>query len=318
MNGKVFRFVFAGLVVLVAAELFGRTLVAASDAQALRWHDHSAELKIEQMENLDEVSTVIIGTSMAQQALVPQFLEPWLGSSYNAGLNGGVPVVAEQWLRYQVTPRIEPTRVLWGLGPLDISAVYGDATLNAYERALATKDGLPASAERATASISSLVRNRTVLRDPSELLGQKANARRNSRADALAGTGEWGERIEFQTAITPARAAEVRGRITPFALDRNDLAAIARSVEQLRADGVEVILVQLPVPPRFEDLYPGGPGQGELVDSALDALAGELDMPLVRASGSYTNSDFVDYTHLNQAAAERFSIETAAAITNLN
>ncbi len=318
MSGRIVRFVFAGLVVLAVAELTGRTLVAASDAPALRWHDHSAELKIEQMDELDHVSTVIVGTSMAQQALVPRDLEAWLGSSYNAGLNGGVPVVAEQWLRDQVTPRIEPDRVLWGLGPLDISATYGNATLNAYERALATKEGVPATAERATAAISSLVRNRTVLRDPSELLGRKATARRNSRADALAATGERGERIEFQTAVTPARAAEVRGRITPFALDRDDLAAIVRSVQQLRTGGVEVILVQLPVPPRFEELYPGGPDQAAMVDSALDALARELDVPLVRTSGSYTNSDFVDYTHLNQAAAARFSIETALAITNLD
>jgi hypothetical protein len=318
MTANRFRFVVAALVVLLAAELGGRALVAASGSSALRWHDYSAELKVEQMTRAQSADVVVVGTSMAQQALVPRFLSAEGASTYNAGLNGGVPVVTEQWLRDHVEPRLEPATVLWALGPLDISAVYGDATLNAYETALETKDGSPAEAERLAASVSSLVRNRTVLRDPSELLGIKATARNNGRAEARSATGEGGERIEFQPAVSPARAAEVRGRVTPFALDRDDLAALARSASRLKDKQVEVILVELPVPDRFNDLYPAGPQQAELVRAALEVLAAELDVPLIRVSGSYANDDFVDYTHLNQPAAERFTLETAAALADLD
>ena len=310
------RFSLAALALLLLTEVAGSAVISASDAPALRWHDHSAELKVQQMDELSAAggaTTVILGTSMAQQALLPAALAGD-GVAYNAALNGGIPELSEQWYFDVVAPRLQPDTVIWALGPLDVSAVYGASTLDAFETALQTKDGLLASSERATARFSPLVRNRTVLRDPSALLGRQATARRNARAAVLEVTGPSGERLDFTPSVNPARAAEVRGRLTPFTLDRNDLAALARSVDRLQSDNITVVFVELPTPARFDALYPNGPDTAAVVSETLIALARELNVPLIEVSGTYADEDFVDFTHLNAEAAARFSQEVSAAL----
>lgn len=310
------RFVVAAIVVALVAEGIARLSVSPG-SDALRWHDYSAELKIEQMDGWgSDPSLVVVGTSMAQQDLVPSVLSAELNSQrvYNAGLNGGVPVVVEPWLLDQVIGRVNVTTVVWGLSALDISAVYGEATETAYQSALSTKGGGSASVERAVASFSELVRNRTILREPSALAGVVANQRVVDRSEARATTGAEGERIDFRRVVAPSRRAEMRGRITPFVLDREDLAAVARTVGQLRSAGIAVVFVELPVPPRFTELYRSGPAEHELVHATVSALGAELDVPVLPVEGEFTNNDFVDFTHLGQDAAQRFSLQTASAL----
>ncbi len=307
------------MVVALSAEGIAR-LAVSPGSEALRWHDYSAELKIEQMDGWEsDPSLVVVGTSMAQQDLVPSVLSAELNSLpvYNAGLNGGVPVVVEPWLLDQVIGRVNVSTVVWGLSALDISAVYGDATEAAYQSALSTKGGASAPVERVVASFSELVRNRTILREPSALAGVVANQRVADRTEARAGMGADGERIDFRRVVEPSRQAEMRGRITPFVLDREDLAAVARTVGQLQSAGIAVVFVELPVPPRFTELYRSGPAEHELVHATLAALGAELDVPVLEVEGEFTNNDFVDFTHLGEEAAHRFSLQTASALETL-
>ncbi|NNF55492.1 MAG: hypothetical protein HKN03_13750 [Acidimicrobiales bacterium] len=315
----VLRFLVAALIVAGVAEGIARVAVAPG-SEALRWHDYAVELKIDQMDALgSDPSLVVVGTSMAQQDLVPSVLSAQLNlvSVYNAGINGGVPVVVEPWLLDQVMDRLNVSTVVWGLSALDISAAYGQATESAYRSALNTKDGASASVERTAASFSALVRNRTILREPSALAGVIANQRLTDRGEAETNMGDRGERIDFRRVVAPSRQAEMRGRITPFVLDRDDLAAIARTVDQLLAAGIAVVLVELPVPPRFTDLYRSGPAEHELVHATVTALGAELDVPVVSVAEDFTNNDFVDFTHLGEAAARRFSLQTAEALATL-
>ncbi len=312
----VLRFVIAALLVAGLAEGIAR-LAVSPGSEALRWHDYAAELKIDQLDAFgSDPSLVVVGTSMAQQDLVPSVLSAQLNSLsvYNAGINGGVPVVVEPWLLDQVMDRLNVSTVVWGLSALDISAVYGDATEAAYRSALSTKGGASASVERTVASFSTLVRNRTILREPSALAGVIANHRVADRAEAQMNMGARGERIDFRRVVAPTRRAEMRGRITPFVLDREDLAAVARTVDRLQSAGISVVFVELPVPPRFIELYRSGPAEHELVHATVAALGAELDVPVLAVEEEFTNNDFVDFTHLGEEAAQRFSVQTATAL----
>lgn len=301
--------VLGALGVLVASELLARSVLAVSDAPILRWHDYSSQLKIDQLDQLAQVDVVIVGTSMAQQDLVPADISRALDgrSVYNAGLNGGVPVVIEPWLLDQVVPRLQPKLVIWGLSGLDLSASYGDATKNAYDEALSTRGGTLAHLDRAASSVSELIAARAVLRDLDALVGDKAKENKQRLSEAEDSLGSDGERTNFGLAIDAGRRSEVERRLTDFALDREDLAAIVRTVSQLEDAGIEVVFVSLPVPERFTVLYPEGQSQHQVVTGAVEALGAELAVPVVAGSIPNGDQDFVDFTHLNEEAAKAFS-----------
>lgn len=313
------KWVLAAVVVAALFEGGARLTMAAADPVVLRWHDHTAQLKVEQMETLGQVDVVVVGTSMAQQDLVPgELLVQLLGvdSVYNAALNAGVPAIMEPWLLDQVEPRLDPDIVVWGLSALDFSAVYGDAVMQAYERAPATANGVLGSLDQGGSELSELLRNRRALRSPSAIFGPEQVRTMKARDDALAVLGADGERLDFTATDDEARRAEVAGRITPYELDRDDLAAIIRTVGELRERGVDVVFVELPTPRRFRALFPAGPEQQRVVTDALRGLSEELDVPLITldmaagspvAPGPFRDGEFVDFTHLSAEGALRFS-----------
>ncbi len=308
------RFGLAFVAVVVMAEVAARLTMGVADVPVLRWHDETTQLKVEQMDQRGQVDMVVIGTSMAQQDIVPSVLADSIAgagsptpSIYNAALNGGVPVVMEPWVLDQVLDRLQPDTVVWGLSTLDLSLEYGDATLNAYEQALETKSGPYAAADRWVAKVSTLMADRRVLRDPNQLVGGGAEANRRRLAEAEAEVGPDGERTNFVVDTGIRQSQEIARRITPFQLDRDDLASIARTVTVLQARGIEVIFVELPVPDRFQALYPGGPDQHVLVQNTIVALAGELEVDVIALDGFSQDQSFIDFTHLDAATANSFS-----------
>lgn len=318
------RFAGAALATVLVAEVAARVVSGAAEAPALRWHDRPTQVKAEQLAGLGDVDVVVIGTSMAQQGLVPDALGDALDASvYNAALNGGVPAVMEPWLLDEVVPRVHPDVVVWGLSALDLSLAYGDAIVDAYETAPATRTGILGEADRTASRFSVLVRDRRLLRDPSALFGSAAEQAQQEQEAAETLVGDDGERIAFEPDRSHARQRETQARITPFLVDRDDLAAIARTADALRGEGRRLVLVELPVPPRFTALYPDGAAQHAVVGDTLDALADVLDVPLVRLAelgpdGAFDDADFVDFTHLDRDPAARFAAAVGRAIATLD
>lgn len=314
-SGVAFRFALSLTAIVVGAEGVARTVERQAEVAPLIWYDEATQLKVSQMAERGETSTVVVGTSMAWQGLVPEILDD--GDGYNAGLAGGVPTVIEQWLADEVVSTLRPRRVIWGLSALDFSDQYGDVGLEIYQQAPATRTGFLADLDRELRGVSAIFRQRSLLRDPSLLFGtaEEDAAKRLRAAEEILGSS--GERRDFRSALTADRALEVQARITPYVADRDDVAAVVRAVEALQAEGIEVVFVELPVPPRFLELYERGPAQHEDSTDLLDALAEELGVPFISAGASYQNQDFVDYTHLTEEAAIRFSTEVAEALSAL-
>ena len=310
------RALAAALVVAVLMEVAARVAMAATDVTPLEWHAYGAQLKVAQMDDRADADVVVVGTSMAQQDLVPSVLAPLLGDVevYNASLDGGVPTVMEPWLLDQVVPRLHPETVLWGLSTLDLSLVYGDGIETAYAQAVATRSGLLASLDRAVSEVSTLVADRRYLRDPGRLFGAEADRAVADEEAARDELGADGERLGFEPAVTDARRREIAARLDPYVLDRDDLAAVIRTVEALDERGIDVVLVALPVPQRLLAQYPQGPSQHEVVGEAIRALGDELGVPVVDGIDAPDDDRFVDFTHLDAEGAAAFSRAVAAAL----
>ena len=293
--------------VLLAGEAAARAVVSTT-APTVEWYDQTTALKVDQMEDLDTVSVVFAGTSSAAQAFVPDVYDFISGdTSYNVALAGGTPDVMERWLVEEVVPRTRPTTVVWGLTSLDVAPEYGDASGLAYNEARATRTGTLAAADRWFSARSVLVRERPVLRSPDELLGDAGEARELGQERAEQTLGPQGERLDFAVDVSAQRQAITEARLANFTVDPTDTERIARSVADLQELGVEVILVELPVPQRFVAAHPNGAADHDRVGVALSELAEEAGVRFLDLSRSFLDSDFVDFTHLDQAAARRFT-----------
>jgi len=299
--------------VFVVAELTSRVVVSES-SPAIRWYDASAQLKVEQMDDVADVDVVFAGTSMAWQAFVPAIFDDDTGlESYNAGLNGGTPEVMERWLVEEVVPRTQPTAVVWGLSSYDLAPAYGSQQRNAYDDAPETRTGALAAIDNRASDWSVLIRNRAVLRSVGDVTGREAEDRRREFDQADRTLGDDGERLDFDVDISSDRRDITRTRLTGFTPDPDDLLRISNTIRSLQRDGIEVILVQLPVPERFIDAHPNGASDYQTVAPALEALATMMQTRLLRLDDGFTDDDFVDFTHLTKPATSEFTEGFAAA-----
>jgi len=78
-------------------------------------------------------------------------------------------------------------------------------------------------------------------------------------------------------------------------------------VNGLRKEGIEVVLVDMPVPDRLIPLHPRGHRDYRAARRHLRAAARELDVSLVDMARVMDDSRFVDYTHLSAQGASEFT-----------
>lgn len=302
--------------VIVLAE-FGARLVMSQTTEAIRWYDAVAQRKVEQMDSRGSVDVVFAGTSMAQQAFVPSVIAGATEqTAWNAGLAGGTPEVMSPWLLEEVVPRLRPTTVVWGLSSFDLAPAYGPAQAEVYDNALATRDGWLADVERAVATRSVLVRNRPVLRSLDALAGDAADDRGEAHDEAARLTGPDGERTDDTVDRSDQRRRIVQARLAGFEPNPDDIDLIARTAGELRRQGIDVVLVELPVPDRFREAHPRGDADHALVGPALASIAEELDLRFLRLTDASTSEEFIDFTHLRPDAAADFSLRVANALSS--
>jgi len=307
-----------GLVVAAALAEVSARIAEAAGPIALRWYDTSTQLKVEQMDRLSGTDIVFAGTSMVWQGLVPDSFteaDPDHRTAYNAGLAGGVPVVMEPWLLEEVTPRLDPDLVIWGLSSMDFSSSYGDDNLSRFRDALEGRTGTLATIEQAAAQYSALVRYRSILRRPTALFGAGKAQIEQDFSEAAAVLGDSGERRDFAVDTGPERSRQVQARLRPYLIDPTDIDAIERTAAALRDRGIDVVFVEMPVPNRYVALHPEGAADVARGHEAISALGEILRIPVVDLRYGFADSDFADFTHLTQAGAERLTISLALALS---
>jgi len=307
--------ILALLGVVAVGEVGARTVEDELPAE-VTWYDASTQLKVSQMAAIGDVDVVFAGTSMAWQGLVPAAFtdnDAEARSAWNAGLAGGVPGVMSPWLLDHVVPTLEPDTVVWGLSSLDFAPAYGDENIEAWDRARSSDRRLLASIDRSISKRSVLIDRRRALRTPgwwfSETTDDEADI-----ATASSVLGPRGERLDFEPDVSDERGAVMAARLRGFGVSVDDYQTVEAVVNQLTARGVEVVLVELPVPDRFITTHPAGGVDHEQVGLRIGALGDQLGVQHFDLSRGFADDDFVDFTHLDADAAEILTRRLAALI----
>lgn len=303
------RALTATILLVLLAEGGARLAERSASSPQLRWYDEAAQIRVELMDGRS-ADVVFAGTSMAQQAFVPSVFDTTLGadqSSFNVGLPGAVPQVTGPWLVDVVVDRLEPTTVVWGLSSLDFSSSYGERPTEAWQSAPATREDVLGRVDARLADHSALIRYRSLLRRPDDVWGEGAALRADQFAQERLITGADGERLGFDEQRSSQGAAINRARLADSAIDQLDVAAVEEAVEALTAAGIRVILVDLPVPPAFVQLHPNGSTDHDRVGSTIRDLAGRLGVEHIPLDASWSDDDFVDFTHLDAESAAAFT-----------
>ena len=305
------------IVVLAGAELAAR-LIEQDVPEAITWYDASAQLRVDMLGELEaDPQVAFAGTSMAWQAFVPDeftAVDAQSRTAFNLGLAGAVPVVTEQWLATGPVNELEPDVLLWGVSSLDFSSSYGEVPLEAWDDSVQAREDFFGEVDRFFRDRLAIFRVREHLRNPDEAWGPAADARQQSIIDAAAITGTFGERRDFEVGSTETEELILQSRLADLELDNADLQAVLRTVEAYEARGVEVVLVELPVSPKFIELHADGFSGYLTAKQAINEVAEAAGVSLLDISAGYTDEDFVDANHLNEEAARRFTRELSSQL----
>lgn len=249
--------VISFLLVVVAAELTARAL-APRLPEPQRWDTPFSHAKAEEAAAAGPVDIVVLGSSIANASIdVPLLVEsiPWAEDGYNVALPSTTPRQWELWMRDVVLPDLCPQLLLIAIGVRDVNDANPgvDNRLRAYtsssgRRALYDELSVAEQVDRWASGLSTFVALRERLREP-------ANVYRYLRDGSapgwpsieLSATGRYLGFDDRAYADNPERDDGLRrGALSDFTVGPGEFGALARIIEQTRAQGTAVALVDMP------------------------------------------------------------------------
>lgn len=312
-RARLFRLVAALLAVFVSAEVAVR-IVAPELPEETVWYHEIAQAKAEQMrEQPPELDFVIAGTSQSYHGIDPAVLDERLGTrSYNAGIPAGIPSVQRRWLSDAVLDDLEPDTVVWAMSSVDMNAARPQEMDPVYDAAFATRTGVLADADRWLADRLALFRHRRTVAEPRSWFTDEdpvgdARSVLFPNGKRMPGSANVSERERRRISQDVIGDYEVGGRMSE---------AIRETVQDLHDRDLAVVFVWLPEAPRFLELLPD-PTLHDEASAEARAVAGEMGVPFIDLSDGFDDDDFIDFTHLDEDAAERLSTQLAEQLTDV-
>ncbi len=308
MRVRVLSTLVISLALLLAAEatlhLFGGRV-----GEPQFWYAPDAQRLVDDMDRLEAagiVSDVVFtGSSMVQFGFRSSIVEARLGSieaGHNAGIPKGYTTVTRRWLLEEVMPRLQPDRVVWGLSSLDFNGGRPTPAIVRYEEARAGARGFFGWADRGLWTVSMVSRYRDLLREPtflSDLFDGPAPDEVEVALDDLMEPIDWpalGQTPHAFLALTTSLLAD-------FHVGERHAIDFRETIETLRAQGVEVVVVLLPVSAPYVDAHPDGAAGFESFNEWLRAEVESLGVPLFDYGRAIPEAQFLDYNHVSPAGA---------------
>lgn len=323
----VWRLAVAAVVALVVAEL-GARAAAPRLVEPLRFHSYEAQRKVEQMDGHEPVDVVFVGNSMSNVGFVPSAFSSALGgdvTAYNASLSSAIPRLVDVWTRSVVLPRLRPRVLVIGLTSFDLSdeppgrTAFFDAYVASPGGRAALRDESAADrVERALEDRSELLANRVELRDPEQLL----DALRGDEpppdpvVESIDADGYMAFRNTQQFDERPPGGPGLN--LTSWSLGVDDPLALHRLITTAQADGVRVVLVQLPVTPEYLARHPH-PDDYARFESAVAAIAADTGADVLDLDGvvGTDHTYFADEVHLNARGSAVLTEAVARGLRDL-
>ncbi len=241
------------------------------------------------------------------------------GGVYNASVAGEtLPTIAD-WTTRVVVPRLHPKVVVVGfssneLNPRLLLPASGVAAYR-HSRAVRSAEGIGSPVDRADAFLrhwSLLYRYRTVLRNPFAHVGPQDPLQAGIFDPALTAAGQdlaFVSQRYLQTGGTDRARLVINGVIAAlrgFRVSPDNLAILKGMLTSLRSQGIQVLLVAMPVTADLVSFHPAGTTDYQAALASFVSVAQASDAGIA-VPGVWPTSEFADPVHLNGAGTVHFS-----------
>lgn len=309
------------LAVLLLAEL-GVRQVHAELAPPPLWPNPFADLKSEQMDDLGQADTVLVGSSIVNAGLDPDRIAAAAGLDADHGIyNAALPQSpVEQWPLWYldvVAPHLEPTCAVLGISVRDWNATNERQDLvdefrasEGYQRTVGTAGWL-SRVDELLSGQSLLLRYRSVLRQPGSALqwAQGEDVDGWPRRDV----GDQGRYRNFDDVTyeaTPDRIARLeKGAMADYEPGGRKARALAHLLDGLAVRGIRPVVARMPALQEVmveQDLLT----EDDVARTAeqLEQVAADHGAVTLADSGLDDRSElFADEYHLNEAGMQAVS-----------
>jgi len=316
------RLITAFVIVVLLLEGSAR-LIAPRFEVPLRWYHWRAQLLVEAMES-ERVAgrssdLVFAGNSSVGHLMnMPMFARELstVDTAHSVALPSAGARLLEHWILGEVVPRLHPARVVLGLTSQDVNDGRMDPAIDRYLEAPESKPGLVAAIERFLSRNSMLARHRVNLRSPQKVL------------DALSADRSLEREPAAENALTPTAPDNFnktkrelrrikRGALFDFRVGTTALAALGSILEGLMRQGIEVVVVFVPMPPSYREAHPRGERDFRTAIDAMRGTATAVGVPVFDFSDALPEDAFKDYTHVWHREAAPFSKLLSAELSRL-
>ena len=313
-----FRVLSGIVVVLLVLEIAARLLEPRLPAAA-QW-SHAVPgghlQNIERLAAAGGADVLVVGSSSVGSAIDPEQLTSQLDAprgGYNLWMSGPSMQSIELLTSRFALPALSPRVLVVGVTSRELNDVgtsqrehLGVLRGSAAGRVLLTDESVLSDLERAVTDAFALVRTRQELRQPRRVVDALRGV---EDADEIGPDGMDTGTLDRTLEIAPEHAAQEQAALRPFAVGGEELEALARLVRDARRQGIEVVLVDMPV---VEDAYvpyhERGRADDERYQSVLASFARAQEVELVQARDLAWDDDlFADENHLNRAGARRLT-----------
>ena len=312
----------AALVVL-AGEVTTRAVASRLDPP-LRWQNWETQNKVDRIDALGArggASVVFVGSSMVNAAIDPDAFGRVAHRdrpAFNAAINGADARLVEPWLLDVVVPRLRPETVVIGVSSRDLNDQASHRQFDLFRTSDAGRwvmhhRALPDRIERAAERWSYLVRYRGDLRRPRRLAGHHDPLREVAHVGSLGQLRALDIYATASYAVTPHFVREARAdALHDYSIGGAQLAALRRTVAGLRARGVRVVLLEMPVTADAIALHPRGAADYARFTTRLRGVADATGARLVDLTKTFDSTRlFFDPFHLNGSGRAVFTAAIA-------
>ncbi len=274
------------------------------------WGSDDLDEKAQAMVELEGTGAdvVFMGSSAVNRGFDSELFADVTGlSAFNAAIDGSSPRLLEVFIEEVVEPTLDPDVVIIGLTSraFNDNALTQQELFDVYLNSEGRADFLGTASvkqrlEMFAARYSAFLRLRPSLRNPKQLL----DAIRGGNPDSPP------EIADPPYEVNELWATRMADRsLADYEIGDVELGALARTVDRLKAEGVKVVLVDLPV---VEDdwaaLHPNGVADINAFHEALAAFAAEHAVDLVDTwEETWPVDQFRDPVHLNQVGQARLT-----------
>lgn len=314
------------LVIVLGAELAVRA-TASKLPEPLDYFSADSQTVVDDMNVLQahhvQSDLTFVGTSMVRRDIDANQVEkliPGVKWAHNVALPGAQAPVVDRWLLQEVIPRIHPKRVVWGMSSLDFNSGRDNKTIDIYNIARATQNGFYGAADRVMEN-SAISEHRDTLRDPLTLLhAAEGSATKYGKSKPLGDRAVW--KLGYKK-TTPAQLKKLRAahlitvrdhQLRHYHTGSVELAAYEHTLRELKAQGIDVVIVFMPVTTGYIGAHPNGAADFDSWKRDAAAVAAALHVPVIDESRAMPDSSFRDYEHLYAAPAHQFTAQLSAKL----